>query len=53
MTHLIHSPQHVSIERTESGADVALAVDAADGNRTILRFRTVVPSETVDGIGSG
>ena len=50
LTHVIQAPQYVSIERTAAGADVALAIDSADGARTIVRFRTAALPETVDGI---
>ena len=50
LTHYILAVQHVHLERTGEGADVALQFESADGTRTILRFRTAVPAETVDGI---
>jgi hypothetical protein len=50
LTHIIQAPQRLSLERTEAGADVALAIDSADGARTLLQFRTAALPETVDGI---
>ena len=50
LTHYIPAVRHVHLERTEEGAEVALQFESADGTRTILRFRTAVPAETVDGI---
>jgi hypothetical protein len=50
ITHLIREPQHIWIERTGAGADAALAVESADGAKTILRFKTAALPETVDGI---
>ena len=50
LTHVIQAPRRIAIERNERGADMALAVDAADGARTLLRFRKAVLPETVDGV---
>ena len=50
ITHTIQAPRRVWIERTDGGADAALAIESADGARTILRLRTAALSETVDGI---
>lgn len=50
ITHTIQAPSHVWIERTDAGADVALAVESADGTKMILRFKTAALPETVDGI---
>lgn len=50
VTHVVEAPAQMWIERTEAGADVALGIDAADGTRAILRFRTAAVPETVDGI---
>ena len=49
LTHVIQSPTHVRIERTDKGADVALEIESADGTAAILRFKTVALPETVDG----
>jgi hypothetical protein len=50
ITHTIREPHHIWIERTIAGADAALAVESADGAKTILRFKTGGPAETADGI---
>jgi hypothetical protein len=50
LTHVVQAPQRISIERTAAGADVALAIESADGSKTILRFRTAALPETVDGV---
>ena len=50
VTHTIHAPSRVYLERREDGADVALEIESADGTRSILRFRTTALPETVDGI---
>lgn len=38
VTHAIHSPSHVWLERAEDGADVALQIEAPDGTKTIVRL---------------
>jgi hypothetical protein len=50
LTHVIQAPQRLSLERAESGADVALEIVSADGARTLVQFRTVALPETVDGM---
>ena len=50
ITHTIHGPSRVLIERREDGADVAMQIESADGTRAILRFRVAALPETVDGI---
>jgi len=53
ITHAIQAPSHIWIERTDAGADAALATESADGAKTILRLRTAALPETVDGINPG
>jgi hypothetical protein len=53
VTHSIRAPSHIWIERTDAGADAALATESADGTKTILRLRTAALPETVDGITPG
>ena len=48
--HVIHAPTRVRLERTNEGADVALEIESADGTAAILRFKTIVASELVDGV---
>lgn len=50
ITHTIHAPWRVYIERREDGADVALQIESADGTKAILRFRVAALPETLDGI---
>ena len=50
ITHTIHAPTRVQLERREDGADVALQIESADGAKAILRFRVAALPETVDGI---
>lgn len=44
LTHLIVSPTHVRIARTNEGADVALEIESDEGLAAILRFRPTVTS---------
>lgn len=50
ITHIIHSPTHVRIERTDEGADVALEIESDEGTAAILRFKTTALPNTVDGV---
>lgn len=50
ITHTIHSPTRLWIERTDEGADAAVQIESADGAKTIVRFRTPALPETVDGV---
>ena len=50
ITHTIHAPSRVRIERREDGADLALQIESGDGTKAILRFRVSAVPETVDGI---
>ena len=50
ITHTIHSPTRLWIERSDEGADAAVQIESADGAKTIVRFRTSALPETVDGM---
>ena len=50
LTHIIHAVEQVSVVQTADGAEAALWIDAADGSRTVMRFRVPAPPETVDGL---
>lgn len=50
ITHTIHAPTRVWIERTDEGADAALQIESAANTTTIVRFRTPALPETVDGV---
>jgi hypothetical protein len=49
-THYIHSPELITLEQTEEGADDELFIKSADGSFTEIRFVTVALPETVDGM---
>ena len=50
ITHSISHPVQVSLEQTDEGADAALAIKSADGTTALLRFRSPMLPEMVDGI---
>jgi len=50
ITHRISRPTEVSLEYTEGGADVALAIKSADGVMALLRFLPAMLPEMVDGL---
>ena len=50
MTHSITHPIAVSLEQTDEGADVALAIKSDDGSTTLLLFRSAVLPEMVDAV---
>lgn len=52
ITHNIAQPTHIRIEQTESGADMALQIESSDGVTTLVRFRSAVLPEMVDGLVS-
>jgi hypothetical protein len=52
ITHTVTRPDRVRVEQAEGGADEALQIESADGSRTLLRFRSAVLPEMVDGIVS-
>ena len=50
ITHSISRPTEVSLEQTDEGADVALAIKAADGNTALLQFCVTTRPELVDAV---
>ena len=50
ITHSINRPTMVSLEQTDQGADVALAIKSANGDTALLRFRSPMLPEMVDGV---
>ena len=50
MTHSIGHATEVSLEQTDGGADVALAIKSADGVMALLRFLSPMVPEMVDGL---
>ena len=52
VTHTITAPSHVRLEQTQEGANEALQIESASGATTLLRFRSAVLPEMVDGVVS-
>jgi|SRR5687767_10998636 len=50
ITHTISDPTHVSLEQIEGGADAALEIKSRDGYTALLRFRSPMLPEMVDGL---
>lgn len=50
ITHDISRPTQVSLEQTDEGADVALAIKSVDGVTALIRFRSPMLPEMVDGV---
>jgi hypothetical protein len=50
VSHAVIEPARVWLEQTTEGANAALEIEAADGTQTLLRFRSSLPSEMVDGV---
>ena len=50
ITHTIDRPTDVSLEQTDEGADVALAITSEAGAMALLRFRSAMLPEMVDGV---
>ena len=50
VNHIINGPTRVALKETEEGAHKGLRIEAADGETTLLLFRSPASPETVDGI---
>jgi hypothetical protein len=49
VTHAVERPTALWLDRTADGADEALEM-VADGTTTVVRFRSPMPAEMVDGL---
>ena len=49
LTHTVARPARVDVERTEEGAEAAVEIESTGGEKTLLRFRSSVPPDEVDG----
>jgi hypothetical protein len=49
-THVVEAASRMHVMRTPEGADDTLEIESADGAKTLLRFRSVIPAEMVDGM---
>jgi hypothetical protein len=52
VTHLITAPMDVKVQLTEEGGDETVQIQAQDGVTTLVRFRSAMLPEMVDGIAS-
>ena len=50
VTHTITTPEHVWLEQTSGGANAALEIESENQNKALLRFRSSLPPEMVDGV---
>ena len=50
VTHTIHQPTHLWLQRTPEGADGSIEIQAEDDSSTLLRFRSPTLPDFVDGI---
>jgi len=50
VTHMVNQPKHVWLQRTEEDADTSLEIESEDDAKTLLRFRSPMRPEFVDGI---
>lgn len=48
--HAVIEPTHVWLIKTPEGANAALKIESADNTKTVLRFRSAVLPELVDGV---
>ena len=50
VSHTITQPTHVWLEQTADRVNAALEIESQDRSKTLLRFRSPVPPEFVDGV---
>jgi hypothetical protein len=50
LTHTITEPTRIWLEQTSEGANAALEIESADEVKTLLRFRSALPADMVDGV---
>ena len=50
VNHIINGPTRLALEETEEGAHKGLRIEVADGETTLLLFRSPASPETVDGV---
>jgi Family of unknown function (DUF5335) len=52
LTRIIEHPTRVQIEETPEGAEAAISIESQDEGTTLVRFRSTVLPELVDGVAS-
>jgi Family of unknown function (DUF5335) len=50
VTHTVTNPSRIWLEQTSQGANAALEIESADDVKTLLRFRSALPADMVDGV---
>lgn len=50
LAHTVAAPSAVTFERSEEGAHGGMSIESGSGEKTVLRFRSEVLPEMVDGI---
>jgi hypothetical protein len=50
VTHTITEPTRIWLEQTSQGANAALEIESANEIKTLLRFRSALPADMVDGV---
>ena len=50
VTHTVTDPTRVWLEQTSQGANAAIEIESADEVKTLLRFRSALPADMVDGV---
>lgn len=50
VTHTVTKPEHVWLDQTSEGAKAALEIESGDDTKTLLRFRSALRPEMVDGV---
>ena len=50
VTHTISRPEHVWLEQTAEGANAALEIESGVDSKALLRFRSPILPEFVDGV---
>ena len=52
LTHIVDAPRRIRFKRTQTGAHEGLDIVSADGSTTLVRFRSAMLPEMLDGIAS-
>ena len=52
LRHTVNAPTRLWLKQTNHAADEALEIESTDGTKTLLRFRSAMPAEMVDGLVS-
>lgn len=50
VTHIVIQPRRIWLEQTAEGANAALEIESGDDVKTLLRFRSALPADMVDGV---